>query len=437
MTYTDKELDNVLDISHLKIKVCHPNGTEAYISKVENLRLSNGLTLYDVMVIPEYFVTLIFVHKLVKENKVIVAFDENRCYFLNQDLNQKNVLGIGDQYERLYYYNDQVNNSRNDADSSDEFVATQNDKVATLEENVVSDGNLNQNPSSSHGVQNVRRSSRQSVFPRNYNDFIVESKVKHEMDALLRNGTWEILELPEGRKAIRSKWIYKIKFRKYAVLAVCQIIHCASGLSFLTAVEVDSHPELRVEVRKAATLLIMQLCSFILWSLAYSETLNAGHSHVYDNLGDYDQRCQYYGAAFWYGEPLSRTAILEANDSVCLPPQIGPGSIKREQGSFDNRTWVLVFRHGDGFRDTIWLGVCVCRRKLTKDCLKKEIDRVDHYLHSRSRPKLIAVSLSDISERGLKSSFNLLHVTPPTAIQKISDNNSAPKLQSKRKNYVS
>nr|GEV67234.1 ribonuclease H-like domain-containing protein [Tanacetum cinerariifolium] len=28
------------------------------------------------------------------KNKVIVAFDENRCYFLNKDLNLKNVLGI-------------------------------------------------------------------------------------------------------------------------------------------------------------------------------------------------------------------------------------------------------------------------------------------------------------------------------------------------------
>ncbi|GKC45249.1 ribonuclease H-like domain-containing protein [Tanacetum coccineum] len=79
LIYTDKELDNVIDISHLKIKVGHPNKTEAYIYKIENLRLSNGLTLYDVMVILEYCVTLVSVHKLVKENKVIVAFDENRC----------------------------------------------------------------------------------------------------------------------------------------------------------------------------------------------------------------------------------------------------------------------------------------------------------------------------------------------------------------------
>ncbi|GKA93034.1 ribonuclease H-like domain-containing protein [Tanacetum coccineum] len=32
------------------------------------------------------------------------------------------------------------------------------------------------------------------------------------MDALFRNGTWKLVDLPEGGKAIRSKWIYKIKF---------------------------------------------------------------------------------------------------------------------------------------------------------------------------------------------------------------------------------
>ncbi|GJR11783.1 hypothetical protein Tco_0794435 [Tanacetum coccineum] len=77
MTYTDKELNNVIDISHLIIKVCHPNETGAYISKIINLRLSNGLTLYDVMVISEILCHLISVHKLIKENKIIVAFDEN------------------------------------------------------------------------------------------------------------------------------------------------------------------------------------------------------------------------------------------------------------------------------------------------------------------------------------------------------------------------
>ncbi|GJZ66691.1 hypothetical protein Tco_0623387 [Tanacetum coccineum] len=107
MTYTDKDLDNVLGISLLKIKVGHPNRTEAFISKIRNLKLSNGLTLYDVMVIPEYCVTLIFVHKIAKENNIFIVFDESKCYFVNQDLNLKNVLGTGDQSKGLYYYNEQ------------------------------------------------------------------------------------------------------------------------------------------------------------------------------------------------------------------------------------------------------------------------------------------------------------------------------------------
>ncbi|GJR68264.1 ribonuclease H-like domain-containing protein [Tanacetum coccineum] len=110
MTYTDKELDNVLDIFHLKIKVGHPNETEAFISKIGNLKLSNGLIMYDVLVIPEYYVTLIFVHKLVKENKIIVAFNESRCYFLNQDLNLRNILGTSNQCEGLGHPAEPVQN---------------------------------------------------------------------------------------------------------------------------------------------------------------------------------------------------------------------------------------------------------------------------------------------------------------------------------------
>ncbi|GKE64848.1 hypothetical protein Tco_1519009, partial [Tanacetum coccineum] len=137
-----------------------------------------------------------------------------------------------------------VNNSGNDANSSDNIIATQNEEVATLEENICSEGNLNLNQINFQGVQPVRRSSRQSVFPKNYNDFVIDSTVKYglekyvgysklnsenycfvtqlnknsesksyfdaskyshwtdamnqEMDALLRNGTWEIVELLEG-----------------------------------------------------------------------------------------------------------------------------------------------------------------------------------------------------------------------------------------------
>ncbi|GKE08561.1 hypothetical protein Tco_1412112 [Tanacetum coccineum] len=265
MTNTDIELDNVYDISHLKIKVGHPNGTEAFISKIGNLKLPNGLVLYDVLVIPEYCVTLIFVHKLAKDNKIFVAFDESRCYFLNQDLNLKKVLGIGNQLGHPadpvlnVLENDLQIENKSQTDGDDIFAA-HDEHVTTFEDNISYGGNLDQNPSvSTQGNQNLRRSSRQSVFPRNYNDFVVDSKVKYvlekyvgysklnsknycfvtqinkncepktffeaskfshwtgamnsEMDALLKNNTWDIIDILKDRKAIGSKWIFKIKYK--------------------------------------------------------------------------------------------------------------------------------------------------------------------------------------------------------------------------------
>ncbi|GKE47874.1 hypothetical protein Tco_1479132 [Tanacetum coccineum] len=74
-------------------------------------------------------------------------------------------------------------NSENDADSCDNNFATQDEGVTTLEENVFFEGNMDQNSNSiSQDDQNLRRSSRESVFPKNYNDFVVDSKVKYGIE---------------------------------------------------------------------------------------------------------------------------------------------------------------------------------------------------------------------------------------------------------------
>ncbi|GKF88377.1 hypothetical protein Tco_0259254, partial [Tanacetum coccineum] len=72
-----------------------------------------------------------------------------------------------------------------DADVS----ACENGSFATYEEhNSNSEGNGLHNQSQdnvsqdNNGAQNLRRSSRTSVFPRNFNDFIVDSKVKYGLE---------------------------------------------------------------------------------------------------------------------------------------------------------------------------------------------------------------------------------------------------------------
>ena len=40
--------------------------------------------------------------------------------------------------------------------------------------------------------------------------------MQDEMDSLYENHNYELMELPEGKKALRKKWVYKLKTREDA-----------------------------------------------------------------------------------------------------------------------------------------------------------------------------------------------------------------------------
>ena len=77
MTVTTKNMFGNADISDLNLIFGHTNGTLAKIKYVGNLYLSNNVVLYDVLVVPEYCVSLLSVHKLTRVSKMFVGFDEN------------------------------------------------------------------------------------------------------------------------------------------------------------------------------------------------------------------------------------------------------------------------------------------------------------------------------------------------------------------------
>ncbi|GKC47239.1 hypothetical protein Tco_1064961, partial [Tanacetum coccineum] len=75
MTNSVKDMFNVVDISSLMVTVGHPNGTLVKISDVGSLRLSSGIVLFDVLVVPEY-----------------------------NDLNQGKIVGTGNESGGLYLF---------------------------------------------------------------------------------------------------------------------------------------------------------------------------------------------------------------------------------------------------------------------------------------------------------------------------------------------
>lgn len=97
-----KNTFNVIDISALNLTIGHPNGTLAKVTAVGNLRLISNVVLFDVLVVPEYCVSLLFIHKLIKDSKLFVGYDEHKCYI--QDLNLVKTMGTGNESGGLYLF---------------------------------------------------------------------------------------------------------------------------------------------------------------------------------------------------------------------------------------------------------------------------------------------------------------------------------------------
>nr|GEZ12794.1 ribonuclease H-like domain-containing protein [Tanacetum cinerariifolium] len=109
MTNSIKDMVNLVKVSDLKLTVGHPNGTLAKITHVGNLKLNNDVMLFDVLVIPEYTVSLLSMHKLIKDSKFIVGFDETKCYI--QGLKKGRVLETGSEFGGLYLFDKEYNKS--------------------------------------------------------------------------------------------------------------------------------------------------------------------------------------------------------------------------------------------------------------------------------------------------------------------------------------
>lgn len=103
MTASESLLHDNVDVLNLNLKVCHPNGSTAQINKIGNMQLSDSLVLFDVFVVPDFNINLLSVHKLCKDSKCEVVFNEHKCTV--QDSQSKEMVETGNQTGGLYYMN--------------------------------------------------------------------------------------------------------------------------------------------------------------------------------------------------------------------------------------------------------------------------------------------------------------------------------------------
>nr|GEU37784.1 ribonuclease H-like domain-containing protein [Tanacetum cinerariifolium] len=235
LTYTDKLLVNVIDISKLGTKVSHPNGTEAVITKVA------------------------------RDSGLIVSFNENKCFVLPQDLKGMSVLRIGNQIDGLYYLNDSQDTNLNSQGLDHvnffnkimhENLDTSSD-VTSIPASSQSDGSHHPLHSSSTidpSQNDLRHSqgSNGSVFEdeevatsAEHNAVPKGDNVDHEsvstttLPHVRRNDTLEITDLPIARKAIGGKWVYKIKYKSSGDIDRYKARYVAKGFNQKEGIDFD------------------------------------------------------------------------------------------------------------------------------------------------------------------------------------------------------
>jgi hypothetical protein len=75
--------------------------------------------------------------------------------------------------------------------------------------------------------------------PSNYSKAIISTDDNYwmdamhdEMESLEKNGTWDLLQLPKGKKIVRWKWIFKRKEERYKARLVAKGYGQIPGIDF-------------------------------------------------------------------------------------------------------------------------------------------------------------------------------------------------------------
>ncbi|GKA01081.1 ribonuclease H-like domain-containing protein, partial [Tanacetum coccineum] len=230
LTYTDKDLLNVIDISKLGLKVSHLNGTKAFINKVGNMILNENLTLgiaFDVVTDTSSNVPNETGQDLNHTN----FFDEVVCEvhdIPNDEMRENDSLNSGGSNSFPF---GSPTNDHNDNEGEDYYGSNvsvnESEMAATLEDNYnefVVDSKVkfglekivNYSKLSSENkcfVTELKENLEAKSFWQACKDQHWIEAIKNEMDVLYRNDTWELIGLPKDRKAIGSKWVYKVKYK--------------------------------------------------------------------------------------------------------------------------------------------------------------------------------------------------------------------------------
>ncbi|XP_070041607.1 uncharacterized protein [Nicotiana tomentosiformis] len=218
------DVKNVDNSGNNKVRL--PNGDSTYITHIGSAGLTGDTKLKNMLYVPNIKFNLMPVSKLTRDLCCTAIFLPELYIF--QDLYNGRVKEIGRSMMAYHVVHDKCTvyplakhprlsfpNSESRSTKSFQLVHMDSETIVILKQFLCM-----VKTQSDIAIKKCRRSilalSALRV-PHTFKEAAKDPKwieaMKHEIFALEENKTWEVVDSPPGKNAIRSKWVYEIKYK--------------------------------------------------------------------------------------------------------------------------------------------------------------------------------------------------------------------------------